>query len=391
MKLRKDVVDKMSVYSFSNENKNDIFGKKDMSEFYFNIILDGMNVFIANFHKMYGILCNSSNVDSGGLYVSLKDIYYIIREFYPYINKSLFNIVFEHGKSDEHINVDEDYKQNRDVNKILEDKYDTIEEVEAEKFNFRNQLNAFKTITSSIPIINHIQVSKTEGDFAIRFIIDEYERILNEKYGIDKSKIIHIIFSNDSDFLQLLELPNIIIYNLRLKTYIYKQNINKYCNQFKRPLDSLLYKIICGDPTDNIKGVRGIGKKTFEKIRDILFGTLTIDFSISDLKRVLETFSNRKEIKKIVDYAIYPDIIEQNYKLVNILNYDNVIQMINLNILEYLKTNVDSYIDMRISNSFNSSSIPILMLLGEFDILSMLDGDILEVLTKNHSLYIIGG
>jgi len=381
----------MSVYSFSNENKNDIFGKKDMSEFYFNIILDGMNVFIANFHKMYGILCNSSNVDSGGLYVSLKDIYYIIREFYPYINKSLFNIVFEHGKSDEHINVDEDYKQNRDVNKILEDKYDTIEEVEAEKFNFRNQLNAFKTITSSIPIINHIQVSKTEGDFAIRFIIDEYERILNEKYGIDKSKIIHIIFSNDSDFLQLLELPNIIIYNLRLKTYIYKQNINKYCNQFKRPLDSLLYKIICGDPTDNIKGVRGIGKKTFEKIRDILFGTLTIDFSISDLKRVLETFSNRKEIKKIVDYAIYPDIIEQNYKLVNILNYDNVIQMINLNILEYLKTNVDSYIDMRISNSFNSSSIPILMLLGEFDILSMLDGDILEVLTKNHSLYIIGG
>jgi len=385
------VVDKMSVYSFSNENKNDIFGKKDMSEFYFNIILDGMNVFIANFHKMYGILCNSSNVDSGGLYVSLKDIYYIIREFYPYINKSLFNIVFEHGKSDEHINVDEDYKQNRDVNKILEDKYDTIEEVEAEKFNFRNQLNAFKTITSSIPIINHIQVSKTEGDFAIRFIIDEYERILNEKYGIDKSKIIHIIFSNDSDFLQLLELPNIIIYNLRLKTYIYKQNINKYCNQFKRPLDSLLYKIICGDPTDNIKGVRGIGKKTFEKIRDILFGTLTIDFSISDLKRVLETFSNRKEIKKIVDYAIYPDIIEQNYKLVNILNYDNVIQMINLNILEYLKTNVDSYIDMRISNSFNSSSIPILMLLGEFDILSMLDGDILEVLTKNHSLYIIGG
>lgn len=391
MKLRKDVVDKMSVYSFSNENKNDIFGKKDMSEFYFNIILDGMNVFITNFHKMYGILCNSSNVDSGGLYVSLKDIYYIIREFYPYINKSLFNIVFEHGKSDEHINVDEDYKQNRDVNKILEDKYDTIEEVEAEKFNFRNQLNAFKTITSSIPIINHIQVSKTEGDFAIRFIIDEYERILNEKYGIDKSKIIHIIFSNDSDFLQLLELPNIIIYNLRLKTYIYKQNINKYCNQFKRPLDSLLYKIICGDPTDNIKGVRGIGKKTFEKIRDILFGTLTIDFSISDLKRVLETFSNRKEIKKIVDYAIYPDIIEQNYKLVNILNYDNVIQMINLNILEYLKTNVDSYIDMRISNSFNSSSIPILMLLGEFDILSMLDGDILEVLTKNHSLYIIGG
>ena len=234
-------------------------------------------------------------------------------------------------------------------------------------------------------------MSKTEGDFAIRFIIDEYERILNEKYGIDKSKIIHIIFSNDSDFLQLLELPNIIIYNLRLKTYIYKQNINKYFNQFKRPLDSLLYKIICGDPTDNIKGVRGIGKKTFEKIRDILFGTLTIDFSISDLKRVLETFSNRKEIKKIVDYAIYPDIIEQNYKLVNILNYDNVIQMINLNILEYLKTNVDSYIDMRISNSFNSSSIPILMLLGEFDILSMLDGDILEVLTKNHSLYIIGG
>jgi len=46
---------------------------------------------------------------------------------------------------------------------------------------------------------------------------------------------------------------------------------------------------------------------------------------------------------------------------------------------------------MRISNSFNSSSIPILMLLGEFGILSMLDGDILEVLTKNHSLYIIGG
>lgn len=374
----------MSIYSFTEEDIRNIFGNKDLNQIYFNIIIDGMNMYITNFHKMYGILNNSENEDTGGLYTTLRNLLNIIQEFEPYINKTLFNIVYETGKSQNHLNIDEEYKGNRDIQKQLEKKYDTIEEIQKERFNFRNQIEALKQITMNIPVLNYIQISKTEGDFAIRFLITELETILSQ-YNIDKSNIVHIIFSNDSDFLQLLEFPNIIIYNFRLKQYIYSKNINKHFKQYSKPIDVLLSKIICGDATDNIKGIKGIGAKRFAKINEIISDLLVPTFEISELFNILEMLKTRKEIAKITNYPTYSDILKQNYKLVNLINYENVVSMITLPTLEYLKNNLISYINSRI-NTEKNSLLPILMILGKFDILSMLDPNKLDLFSNNYKL-----
>lgn len=374
----------MSIYSFTEEDIRNIFGNKDLNQIYFNIIIDGMNMYITNFHKMYGILNNSENEDTGGLYTTLRNLLNIIQEFEPYINKTLFNIVYETGKSQNHLNIDEEYKGNRDIQKQLEEKYDTIEEIQRERFNFRNQIEALKKITMNIPILNHVETSKTEGDFAIRFLLTELENILS-KYNIDKSNIIHIIFSNDSDFLQLLEFSNIIIYNFRLKRYIYSKNINTHFSRYSKPMDVLLSKIICGDSTDNIKGIKGIGVKRFAKINEIISDMLVPTFEISDLFNILEMFKTRKEIAKITNYPIYSNILKQNYKLVNLINYDNVVSMISLTTLEHLKNNLISYINSRI-NTEKNSLLPILMILGKFDILSMLDPNKLDLFSNNYKL-----
>ncbi len=378
----------MSIYSFTEEDIRNIFGNKDLNQIYFNIIIDGMNMYITNFYKMYGILNNSENEDTGGLYTTLRNLLNIIQEFEPYINKTLFNIVYETGKSQNHLNIDEEYKGNRDIQKQLEEKYDTIEEIQKERFNFRNQIEALKQITMNIPVLNHIQISKTEGDFAIRFLITELETILSQ-YNIDKSNIVHIIFSNDSDFLQLLEFSNIIIYNFRLKRYIYSKNINTHFSRYSKPMDVLLSKIICGDATDNIKGIKGIGAKRFAKINEIISDLLVPTFEISELFNILEMLKTRKEIAKITNYPTYSDILKQNYKLVNLINYENVVSMITLPTLEYLKNNIISYIDSRINTDKKSNSLlPIVMILGRFDILSMLDPNKLNLFSTNYELYL---
>lgn len=64
------------------------------------------------------------------------------------------------------------------------------------------------------------------------------------------------VISTDTDFIQMLdELKNVKLYNPVKKTYVESPEY-----------DYLLWKALRGDPTDNIKGLPGIGDKTAEKL-----------------------------------------------------------------------------------------------------------------------------
>lgn len=58
------------------------------------------------------------------------------------------------------------------------------------------------------------------------------------------------IVSSDSDFIQLLEYDNVILWNPIRKKFIEKW-----------PVDYITWKSLKGDPCDNIPGIRGIGTK----------------------------------------------------------------------------------------------------------------------------------
>lgn len=88
-----------------------------------------------------------------------------------------------------------------------------------------------------------------------------------------------IVISNDKDYLQLCDEPNLNIYNYKNKIVYHQKNIQTYkdlnAQQF---LDSL---VLIGDNADNVKGVMKVGEKTakqwllkFENLNNILLSLL---------------------------------------------------------------------------------------------------------------------
>lgn len=64
-----------------------------------------------------------------------------------------------------------------------------------------------------------------------------------------------VICSSDSDFIQLLDLDNVKLWNPIRKTFIDRW-----------PVNYLMWKSLKGDPSDNIPGVKGVGDKTAHKL-----------------------------------------------------------------------------------------------------------------------------
>jgi hypothetical protein len=91
--------------------------------------------------------------------------------------------------------------------------------------------------------INIVEVFDTEGDFALRYLLEQYEKELNSS-----ENLVHLIFSNDNDFKQLLSEEfkrNVFIYDFGHKKIISKSNFDKF---YDYTPESVLYgKIFTGD------------------------------------------------------------------------------------------------------------------------------------------------
>jgi len=72
-----------------------------------------------------------------------------------------------------------------------------------------------------------------------------------------------LIFTNDRDFCQLVAYDNVNIYMSNMKTVINKDNYFMHFNHDYR--NSKLLKIICGDSSDNIKGIKLVTPDTLLK------------------------------------------------------------------------------------------------------------------------------
>ena len=97
-----------------------------------------------------------------------------------------------------------------------------------------------------------------------------------------------VICSSDSDFIQLLEIENVSLWNPVKK---------KFIDQW--PVDYLTWKGLKGDATDNIPGIKGVGEKTAFKL-------------CADLNLLKEFLEKKPERKEIFESA------KEQIKLVNI-------------------------------------------------------------------------
>jgi len=202
------------------------------------LIIDGLNTFIRVFSVMPTL--NDDGAHIGGIVGFLKSIGYAIHLFNP--TRAI--IVFDgKGGSTRRRKLFPEYKAGRRVKKKLVRAYD-FNTPEEERQNMLMQLKRIVEYLELLPV-SILSIDNIEADDTIGYL---------SKQVFDKSKI--TILSTDKDFLQLVN-HRIKVYSpTKKKIYDRETLMEEYGIPSK---NFLTYRILEGDKSDNIPGVKGAG------------------------------------------------------------------------------------------------------------------------------------
>lgn len=272
------------------------------------LIVDSLNSFLRVWASVPQISESGEHV--GGIVGFLRSIALNIREFNP----SRCILVFDgNGGSARRRKLYPEYKSNRtNKHNIRREGFSTVEE---EQISMHNQMIRLHQYLELLPV-QIVVVDNIEADDAISFITKHFET---------QSKKIRIV-STDRDFLQLIN-DKVEVYSpVKKKLY----NINELEEEFKiKHYNYLLHRMVEGDVSDNIPGVKGVGLKSLLKTFPQLNSEL---MEFEDLLRLSQEEPNPKGIhKKILEHK---DELERNYKLMQLtevqIGFDSKQRILNL-------------------------------------------------------------
>jgi DNA polymerase I len=256
------------------------------------LIVDGLNLYLRAF-AVNGAL-NDNGVPVGGLTGFLRSLAYAIRE----VNPTRVIIVYDGaGGSQRRRKICPKYKSNRQPGKRIT-RWDSFKNAAEEKDAMKIQFSRLIEYLDFLPI-NVISIDKIEADDTIAYIA---HTLLNEDVTI---------MSADQDFLQLVNERITVWSPVKKKFYTPRMVMEDYgvpAHNF------LMYKILMGDKSDNIEGVKGLGPKKLSKIvPDLLTQT------ILDLDFILEYAGKGEEPmhKRIVESATQLQLNEELMDLKN--------------------------------------------------------------------------
>ena len=162
--------------------------------------------------------------------------------------------------------------------------------------------------------IRQFEYEDCEGDD----LISNY--IINKN---DNEKI--VIVSSDKDLTQLIS-DKVVIFNPRTKEFITKDNSVEKLGI--RHDNIVTEKILCGDASDNIKGIKGVGEATllkfFPQLRE---NHVTVEFITEQAKVLLEGRKQQKKpplkvlgniVNKITDGSQGKDIYDINKNIIDL-------------------------------------------------------------------------
>lgn len=272
------------------------------------IIIDGQNIFIRNYLVNEAVSSRSEPI--GGIVGFLKFTNYLLNTFSP----SQMFVVWEAGGGNaRRKKIYPGYKANRgkvedfkslktgapSMKNLL--KYDEKTKVQ--------QLTLLYQILQTTPICQ-VFIKDTEGDDVVGYIVKD--RLANdpELAGTEK-----IIVSSDKDFYQLLDIPDVKIFDPAKKILIDDKTVmEKFAIS---PRNFCLAKAIVGDSSDNIEGIPSAGFKTVAKRFPELLSSTTIDATIDDIMTECQTVISEKKSKATIYKKILQGepTIRRNWKL----------------------------------------------------------------------------
>jgi len=256
------------------------------------LIVDGLNLYLRAF-AVNGAL-NDNGVPVGGLTGFLRSLAYAIRE----VNPTRVIVVYDGaGGSQRRRKILPDYKANRKPGKRIT-RWDAFKDARAEKDAMKIQFSRLIEYLDFLPV-NVISIDKIEADDTIAYIA---HTLLDEDVTI---------LSADQDFLQLVDERITVWSPTKKKFYTPRMVMDDYgvpAHNF------LMYKVLMGDKSDNIEGVKGLGPKKLPKIVPDLLTQTTLDLDF-----ILEHAGKGEEPmhKKIVESATQLQINEELMDLKN--------------------------------------------------------------------------
>lgn len=233
---------------------------------------------------------SSHGYQVGGIVGFLKTLHKVINDTHP---KAIY-VAWESGGSSRRRSLFSEYKANRKPEKLNRFYEDDIPDTEENK---SQQIRTLAKLLKLLPVCQ-VYVPNCEGDDVIAFLA-------KRKFAAAKK----LIVSSDKDFYQLLD-DSIEIYNLHKKMIIKKEDVLK---EYKiTPQNFALAKAFCGDVSDNIPGIDGVGFKTLVK-RIPLFGSER-DILIDEVIDYCTVNQKKSGVYSRVLESI--DLIKRNWQLV---------------------------------------------------------------------------
>tara|TARA_R100000951_G_scaffold19252_1_gene16051 strand:- start:9982 stop:11004 length:1023 start_codon:yes stop_codon:yes gene_type:complete len=257
------------------------------------ILIDALNLFFRNF-AVIGTL-NSDGTHVGGLGGFFRSLGALIRN----LEADQVYVVFDGiGSSNNRKNLIPEYKSGRSVSRITN--WEVFDSVEDESNSQIDQIVRIAQYLKTLPV-KTVSIDKVEADDVIAYVGEELSHDPNNKI---------FIVSSDKDYLQLVK-DNVIVYRPIEKKYYTPATV---LEQFGCPADNfILYKLLMGDSSDKIEGVKGLGPKKLYKF----FPELKT--SGLNLKGLLEIAENK--LKEHIIYARLlsdPQGLKNKYKIMDL-------------------------------------------------------------------------
>ena len=266
----------------------------DTTKYFYTLLIDGNNLMkiafvnkeMNNEGKQYGMIVTALRLI--GEILKKKDFNYCVIVFdgegsgvlrWEYYKDYKANRDKNYEQHDPKLN---DYlKKYRDFQKMVISKSRENAPTETDDESFKRQKEILQYILQEL-CIRQYEFENVEGDDIISYYVK------NKK---DNEKV--VIVSSDKDLTQLIS-DTVIVYNPRIKDFITKENAVEKIGII--PENIVLEKVICGDASDNIKGVKGVGNKTLiDLFPQIKSEKIDLSFIMRRSKELLE---ERKQEKK---------------------------------------------------------------------------------------------
>jgi len=263
------------------------------------LVIDGLNTFIRAFAVNPAI--NDDGLHIGGMMGFLKSIRYTCDILKP----SRCVIVFDgKGGSKRRSKIYPEYKATRKVKKRLNRNVDWGTAPQDEQESMKQQMGRLIEYLEQLPL-TLVCIDGIEADDTIAYISQQL---------LTDSDI--FIMSTDKDFLQLVD-DRVKVWSPTKKKLYTK---NEVFDEYGIPSRNMLtYRVLDGDKSDNIGGIRGAGIKSIVKYIQPI--TENKDFTIMDLFDYTEKISNKK-IKLLENIKNSRNLLKRNYLLMQLNQVD---------------------------------------------------------------------